>query len=217
MEAAAAQPLRVGHLIRAAEDACCSDRREVAHTPTDRDHRCAIGAPRAADERGTFPRRIPVVGEHVDGHRLIDERGRGVVTGERWLAPRLGQDRDGDVARHLVAVAVVDRVGEPRESALIVDGRRREPDPVGRQHVRPAAVTVRLADGDHHQRIAVGIGVVGEHVDVDRAADHHGLGVGDDERRPVRFRVLDHLDEHRAVDDMSVAVVDGVLERNRPR
>ena len=70
---------------------------------------------------------------------------------------------------------------------------------------------------NHDQRISVWIAVVGKHFDHDRPTDNGGSCVGDDDRGPVRIDVVDDLDENRATDEVTISVIDHVLERQRTR
>ncbi len=67
--------------------------------------------------------------------------------------------------------------------------------------------------GDH-QRVAVGVDIVHQHVEHHRLADHRFGRVGGDHGWAVRFHIVDHPDEHRPAHDVVEGIGDLVLERH---
>ena len=156
---------------------------------------------RLEDERVTVG--IDVVGEHVERRRApLAGRGDVGVRLRRAVAGAVGRgDLDGDDRRGALAAPVGDRVAERDDAGEAGGGRDLHAASVGvdRDH-GVAAGRVDLGDEQH---VAVRVGVVGEHVDVDRAVDA-GLGLvvaGD--RRPVRTVLVDLV----RLDDLGVRVV----------
>ena len=156
---------------------------------------------RLEDERVTVG--IDVVGEHVERRRApLAGRGDVGVRLRRAVAGAVGRRHlDGDDRRGALAAPVGDRVAERDDAGVAGGGRDLHAASVGvdRDH-GVAAGRVDLGDQQH---VAVRVGVVGEHVDVDRAVDA-GLGLvvaGD--RRPVRTLFVDLV----RLDDLGVRVV----------
>ena len=152
----------------------------------------AVGAGVDVGDRQGITVGIGVVGEHVEQLDVAaGDDGVGVVGGGRGavLAVR-GQDADHDLADGAIAVGVDDRVAQPVGAALAeawaVPDRAVDVDRGGAE---------RRLRGDRLDldRVAVGIGVVGQHRDVDRSARHGAGDVG-----PGHRRAVDVVDRHEA-------------------
>ena len=106
---------------------------------------------------------IGVVGQHVDGDRRVLRGGRRIVGGYRRMVGRRGHGH-GDVRRRRVAGRVADRVGERVGAGKVGVRRVGGGGAVGR-----GRAVGRLRDAIHGQRVAVRVGVVGQHADGDRS------------------------------------------------
>src|SRR5262249_49285125 len=133
-----------------------------------------------------------------------------VVVGDRGVVGALEVDRDR--ARVGAALAVVDRVVERARAGAAGVGVGGEGDRAGVEDDRAARGVVDAGDGE---RVAVGVGVVGD--EVGRVDGY--LAVLDAGRRVVvgDGRVLDarEVDGHVARVGAAVAVVERVVERGR--
>ena len=157
---------------------------------------------------------VGVVGEHVDHDDVAagDDRVT-VVGGRRRTVLAVGrQHSDHDLADRPLAVGVDDRVPQPVGSAL-----RRA------RLVAHAAVGLRGGDAERRlggdrlelDRVTVGVGVVGEHRDVDGAAGHRARHVGPGDRWTVRLTVGNEAHLHEAAALVPALVGDVVAERER--
>ena len=128
--------------------------------------------------------RIGVVGQRIEGDRLVLGRGDRVIDRNRRVVDVVHRDRDG--RRVGPAIAVGDRVGErirPHEA------RRRGVDDLARHDLR--GPVGRSPDRLDRQRVAVHIRVVAEHVDRHRSALVGARGIVHRIRRVVHRRDVD--------------------------
>ena len=135
------------------------------------------------------------VDREVDGDRLHVRRLEEHVRSLRWcLAARQDRHPQDGVGRELAVVDLVaDRGGADGA------GRGSEPDGAAGSNLRRAERRIRGADDRDGERVAVGLVVVEEHVDVDDiAADQLGRVVSRDRRAIERL-------EHRAGSRVAVA------------
>ena len=149
---------------------------------------------------------VPVAGvdRKVDGDRLHvrgswEEHVRSL---RRCLTARQDRHPQDGIGREL---PVVDPVADGGGA----DGARRgdvKPDRAVRSNLRRAQRRIRGGDDRDSQRVAVGLVVVEEHVDVDDiTADHFG-GVVSGDRRPIQW--LEHRQGHRGGGPQPVVVGD---------
>ncbi len=168
IDAPARRSTGVGDLVRAAERTDLIRRRVVADLGVGGHDRAATaGTSGVPDECRPFAAGVTVVAQHVDRHGRVHERGRRVVAGVGRSGQGLAEDRHADVGGDLVVVPVGDRVREARVGVVaIADRGRRELHLAADDHGL-AEVVRWLRHSDDHQRVTVGIDVVGQHVDGD--------------------------------------------------
>ena len=146
---------------------------------------------------------VDVVGEDVERRRpAAAGRGDVVVRLGRAVVAAVGRlDVDDDRRRGAGVAAVGDRVAEADRPGVAGGRRDLHAAPVGGD-VDDGVATGRL-DGGHDEHVAVGVGVVEQHVDVDRAVDAGLRLVVAGDRRAVRALGVDLVGLH----DLGVGVV----------
>ncbi|MCG3170382.1 MAG: hypothetical protein CALGDGBN_01922 [Pseudomonadales bacterium] len=188
--------------VREAVRAVVVRRRRVAD-PSALEHRRAVRGCRGQRQRQRIAVDIMVVGEHVDQHRAVLGHACAVIHRHRCVVDR--RHRDHHPRRRLAAPAVSDPVDE--FLAAVEVRRRRVADPPVLEHRR---AVLRRRDLEDRQRILIGIAVVGQHSDPQRAVLGHRDRVVHGHRRRVRRHP--HLDRHAGARARAQRVHDRVAE-----